>query len=312
MSHPQSTSRPEAPNDGPVNDGAPPIGRRHDIGGRRLLLHRTGSGGPSVVFLPGAGMVGLDYLNLHDQASEHTTSVLYDRAGTGWSDPVPLPRTGAEVTDELRELLHSAGVPAPYLLVGHSMGGSYVRRYAQRFPAEVAGLLLLDPTHEDSVTRMPKQLLEMQERLRDQPLPEPTEEELRHFRGLFAERLTQWPEAVREALVAHHLAHWRTGAREAANLDRLGEEVRHGGDTPDIPVIVLTAMGRDTFQAGQLSEQLEREFRDVKYALHAELAAAAPRGEHRVLDDAGHTWMHVERPDAVRRAITDLLDSVGR
>ncbi|MFE7659841.1 alpha/beta fold hydrolase [Streptomyces celluloflavus] len=311
MSHPQSTNRPGTPDGEPANDGTPPIGRRHDLGGRRLLIHRTGSGGPSVVFVPGAGMVGFDYLNLHDQVSERTTSVLYDRAGTGWSDPVPLPRTGAEVTDELRELLHSAGVPAPYILVGHSLGGSYVRRYAQRFPAEVAGLLLLDPTHEDSVTRMSKQVLEMLERLNDQPPPEPTEEELQQFRGLFAPRLAQWPEAVREALIAHHLAHWRTGAQEGANLVQLGEEVRHGGDLPDVPVIVLTAMGRDMFQAVQLSEEVEREFCDVKYALHAELAAAAPRGEHRVLDDAGHAWLHVERPDAVHRAITDLLDSVG-
>ena len=82
--------------------------------------------------------------------------MLYDRAGTGWSDRVELPRSSAEVTDELRNLLRAAGVPAPYLLVGHSLGGLYARHYAQRFPGEVAGLLLLDPAHEDYNAYMPQ------------------------------------------------------------------------------------------------------------------------------------------------------------
>ncbi|MGO9462553.1 MAG: alpha/beta fold hydrolase [Isosphaeraceae bacterium] len=107
--------------------------------------------------MPGAGLIGLHYWNIHDQVSHFTTSVLYDRAGTGWSDYVDLPRSAAEVTDELRSLLHVALVPAPYLLVGHSLGGFYVRRYAQRFPDEVAGLLFLDPAHEDYPAHAPTQ-----------------------------------------------------------------------------------------------------------------------------------------------------------
>jgi hypothetical protein len=99
----------------------PPLGRYHEAAGRRLLLHRSGSGSPAAVFLPGGGAVGLDYLNVQQQAAGLTTSVVYDRAGTGWSDQAGLPRTSAQVTDELRELLHAAGVPAPYLLAGHSL-----------------------------------------------------------------------------------------------------------------------------------------------------------------------------------------------
>src|SRR5262245_29276962 len=106
----------------------PPLGTYHEVGGRRLLLHRSGGGSPAVVILPGGGAVGLDYLNVQQRAARLATSVLYDRAGTGWSDPVELPRTSAQVTDELRELLGAAGVPAPYLLVGHSLGGLYARR----------------------------------------------------------------------------------------------------------------------------------------------------------------------------------------
>ena len=135
---------------------AVPSARFYDVGGRQLMLCASGTRGPVVVFLPGGGMTGLGYLNLHEQASRFTTSVLYDRAGTGWSDHAELPRSATEVTDELRSLLRVAGVPAPYVLVGHSLGGIYGRRFAQRFPADVAGLVFLDPGHEDYTTKLPK------------------------------------------------------------------------------------------------------------------------------------------------------------
>src|SRR5512135_2819326 len=132
------------------------LGTRRTVGGLHLWYHRSGAGGPAAVFLPGAGTVGLDYLNVHQGAAQRTTSVIYDRAGTGWSDTVELPRTARQVTTELRELLVTAGVPAPWLLVGHSLGGAYARHFAQRFPDEVAGLLLLDPLHEDSAKYWPE------------------------------------------------------------------------------------------------------------------------------------------------------------
>jgi pimeloyl-ACP methyl ester carboxylesterase len=137
--------RNQPPESGPLpsTDAGPPLGRYYEAAGRRLLLHRSGSEGPAVVFLAGGGAVGLDYWNVQDRAAKLSTSVVYDRAGTGWSERAPLPRTSAEVTDELRELLRAAGVPVPYLLVGHSLGGLYARHYATRFPGEVVGLLLL-------------------------------------------------------------------------------------------------------------------------------------------------------------------------
>ena len=136
---------------------APPLGRFFTLGDRRLLLHRSGSGSPPVIFLAGGGAVGLDYLNVQVRTAELTTSVLYDRAGTGWSDSVDLPRTSAEVTDELRALLRVADIAGPYLLVGHSLGGLYARHYAQRFPDEIAGLVLLDPVicQWDGTTSLP-------------------------------------------------------------------------------------------------------------------------------------------------------------
>jgi pimeloyl-ACP methyl ester carboxylesterase len=291
----------------------PPLGRLYEAGGRRLMLHRSGAGGPAVVFLPGSALVGLDYVNVHDRVAELTTSVLYDRAGTGWSEPAELPRTAAEVTDELRDLLRAAGVPAPYVLVGHSLGGAYARHFAQRFPGEVAGLLLLDPFHEDMAARAPRQVLEMLEQMKDRELPEATEEQIEASRGPVEQHFATWPESVRGPLVEYHLAAWRTGWYEGRNLyDEVADELRNAAVLPDVPMIVLSAMGHDATQAHLWPEELLREINDGKRALHAELAASVPRGEHRVLDDAGHGWAHEERPDAVLQAITELLATARR
>jgi pimeloyl-ACP methyl ester carboxylesterase len=140
---------------------ATPIGTFLSVEGRRLMLHRAGRGRPAVVFLPGGGAGGLDYLNIQQRTADFALSVLYDRAGTGWSDAVRHPRTSAATTDELRSLLRVAGVPSPYVLVGHSLGGLFARHYAMRFPDEVAGLVLLDPAHEDYEAYMPRALNEL-------------------------------------------------------------------------------------------------------------------------------------------------------
>jgi pimeloyl-ACP methyl ester carboxylesterase len=292
-----------------VNE-APPLGRRYEVDGRGLVLHRSGSGGPAVVFLPGAGLVGLDYLELQQRAAELTTSVLYDRGGTGWSDPVALPRGATEVTDELRALLTAAAVPAPYLLVGHSLGAFYARRYAQRFPGEVAALLLLDPGHEDILDFLPAEAAELNERMKPDSaqLPDLTPEQLEASRAQLAQLYARWPDPVRGPLVEHHLSHWRTGIHESTNFDtELYAELRAGGPLPDVPLIVFTAMGRNPYWARFASEELMDRAHDGVRAMHTALATSVPRGEQRILDDAPHQFLHVLHPDEVAQAVRDLL-----
>jgi pimeloyl-ACP methyl ester carboxylesterase len=301
-----------------TSDGTPPLGRYYDFGGQRLLLHQSGSGSPAVVFLSGAGTVGLDYWNVQKLASELTTSVIYDRAGTGWSDRVDLPRTSAAVTDELRELLHVADVPAPYLLVGHSLGGLYARHYALRFPEGVAGLLLLEPEHEDYDAYLPQQLREIYQTFDpEQALPDELPDELiQQYRGLLGHEMADWPETIREPLIAGHVSPgwFRIGLQEAKNRYQLHDELRHAGPMPDVPLIVLTAMGIDAFKtmvSGGIPEALLNEEIDGKRRLHDTLAASVPRGENRLIDGAGHVTIHWRRPDAVLQAIQDLLVKNG-
>jgi pimeloyl-ACP methyl ester carboxylesterase len=299
---------------GSVGGINPPVGRLYTVSGRHLALHRSGSGEPAVVFLPGAGMVGLDFLNIHEQVSQFTTSVLYDRGGTGWSEACDLPRTATEVTDELRSLLHQASVPAPYLLVGHSLGGAYAQRYAQRFPDEVAGLLLLEPAHEDFDAHMPGQttLDQLRGVLATLRL-------LLHYktfyRGVFSQMFASWPQEVRESLIDWHLRSLTKTFQEWPTSDRTGKgrlmtELRLGGNTPDVPLIVLCAMGIDPSMAAIMPDSYLRKINDGKRVLYTALASSVPRGEYREVENAGHTTIHTDRPDAVVRAIRDLVDRI--
>src|SRR5678815_3102284 len=97
----------------------PPIGHRYTAGAGPLYLDRAGTGEPAVVLLPGGGMFGLGYFNVHMRVAEFTTSVVYDRAGTGWSDAVPVPRSAEDVVHELRQLLRGERLSVPYLSLIH-------------------------------------------------------------------------------------------------------------------------------------------------------------------------------------------------
>src|SRR5689334_9354800 len=115
-----------------------------DIGGRRLFCWRFGSGRPTVVFECGGDDGAEALADLARQVGAFSHALIYDRAGLGQSDPAARPRTIQDAAADLRALLHAAGAPGPYVLVGHSYGGLIVRLYAHLHPREVAGLVLLD------------------------------------------------------------------------------------------------------------------------------------------------------------------------
>ncbi|NGX36501.1 MAG: putative aminoacrylate hydrolase RutD [Candidatus Anoxychlamydiales bacterium] len=127
----------------------PPPGKIVDIGGYRLHLNCSGKKGPSVVLDSGLGDFSLTWYYIQPQIAKFTHVCSYDRAGLGWSDKGPNPRTSIKIAQELHTLLHNANVKPPYVLVGHSLGGLNMQVFANLYPNEVAGLILLDSSHEN-------------------------------------------------------------------------------------------------------------------------------------------------------------------
>jgi pimeloyl-ACP methyl ester carboxylesterase len=126
----------------------PAPGQLVDVGGYRMHINCTGTGSPTVVLDAGAGGSSLDWNLVQPALSETTRVCSYDRAGLGWSDAGPEPRTPEQIATELRTLLHDAGIPGPYVLVGHSLAGKNVRMFELQHPQEVAGMVLVDARSE--------------------------------------------------------------------------------------------------------------------------------------------------------------------
>jgi len=128
----------------------PPPGRLVAIAGNgspRLHLLGSGESGPTVILDAGIGASSLSWSLVQPLAARFARVYAYDRAGYGWSDPPRRangPRIASRLAEELRALLRAAEVPGPYILVGHSFGGYVARLYAERWPVEVAGLVMLD------------------------------------------------------------------------------------------------------------------------------------------------------------------------
>ncbi len=138
----------------------PPPGQLVDVGGYRLHLYCTGetsAGRPTVVLETGLGgfATSPDWAWVQSEVAKTTQVCAYDRAGLGWSDPGPGPRDAQHIAAELHTLLQNSHTPGPYVLVGWSYGGLYVRSYANQYRGEVAGLVLIDSTSPEQCTSSP-------------------------------------------------------------------------------------------------------------------------------------------------------------
>ena len=154
-----------------ANQSYSPPGKMIDVGGYRLHLNCTGNKGPTVVLIPGAGDFSFDWSLVQPNIAQFARVCSYDRAGFAWSDPGPLPRTMKQEAFELHTMLSAAHVKGPYILVGHSIGGLVTRIYASQYSQEVAGIVLVDSTHEDTTLSVNGKLAHMRELAKPDPVP---------------------------------------------------------------------------------------------------------------------------------------------
>jgi pimeloyl-ACP methyl ester carboxylesterase len=128
----------------------PGPGEMVDVGEHRLHMNCLGQGSPTVVLDAGLGYTSVEWSGwVQPEVAKHTRVCAYDRAGMGWSEPGPGAANATQTTAELHALLQEADEEGPYVLVGHSLAGLYSRIYAERYPEEVAGMVLVDSSHPD-------------------------------------------------------------------------------------------------------------------------------------------------------------------
>jgi pimeloyl-ACP methyl ester carboxylesterase len=147
------------------------------VAGRRMNIRCVGDQGPgpAVLLEAGGGAASSAWARVQEALPSNVRSCAYDRAGLGKSEPGPGPRTMSQEVHELHALLGEARVRGPYVLVGHSIGGLLVRLFTDRYPDDVAAVVLVEPTHESAVLGVPRfgGMVRLREKAGDRPVPEP-------------------------------------------------------------------------------------------------------------------------------------------
>ena len=270
----------------------PAPGQLVDVGGYRLHIHCMGQGSPTVILESGLANMSADWANVQPLVAERTRVCAYDRAGIAWSDPGPQPRDPTQIADELHTLLGRAGIAGPYVLVGHSFGGLYVRMYAARYSREVVGMVLVDASHPDMWQRLPAEATATL----TGPAWQATAIRLMAHLGLF--RLTNGDfancglptvQCAEERAYAGSTSKWDTQTAEMYAPER-DDQVRNAGNLGARPLVVLTAGDhRRDFAAGlpvTVRAQFEGAWREI-----AGRAGGAVH-EQRALD-CGGCWTSV-------------------
>ena len=265
----------------------PAPGRLVDIDGHRLHIWCSGSGAPAVILEAGLGGSSADWGFVQPQVGAFTKVCSYDRAGMGYSDPGPSPRTMGRIVRELTQLLDRTGVPGPVVLVGASIGGLAVRLFASEHPDRVAGLVLVDASHEDQEVEIP----------RVAPFV-PLLSSLGIFRILgvtFGPPPADLAPAVRRFAETTGLrsAAYQAAVDEFTHLRQSAAEVKAARRPLNIPVVVLTA-GRGSDPAWQ---QLQRD-----------QVTLSPRGCQIIAENSGH-GVGLGQPEIVIRAIKSVVDA---
>ncbi len=267
-----------------------------DVGGYRLHIACEGYGTPTVVFDAGLGGHAFEWRAVVERTREFTRVCTYDRAGYGWSDNGPLPRTSSVIANELYLLLTALDTDGPFILAGHSYGGYNMQLFARRYPYLVAGLVLVDSSHPTQV-----------ERFRAPPFNLNTAPTTRWGMVKFGrapQPHASMPAAVKE-LVREQLSRWRTRrtlAHEFLGFRDSAAELRGAQRLAQIPVIVLSR-GKRVWPTDNRGDQLEHLWMEMQ----TELAGESPYAAHIVATNSGHQ-IHLDQPDLVAYATAVLTD----
>ena len=272
----------------------PPPGQMVSLDTHHIHLHCVGAGSPTVVFESDLDQYGsLSWDSVQGKVGEFTRACSYDRAGIMWSEPGPHPRDGETIASELADVLDADGEDGPYVLVGHAFGGAYTRIFAGQNPEAVCGIVMVDSSHPDQLTRFAEVGL-------DKEIPErqirPLILLLSHlgipsrYKGNIYNLSPDVYDPVQAFLPESSMA-WFDESVEAPNTLAQAGQYEHLGN---IPLIVLA------------SARSSHDLQKVWLELQQELTLLSENSEFRALQGAGH-YIQFDQPTAVVEAIKDIV-----
>jgi pimeloyl-ACP methyl ester carboxylesterase len=283
----------------------PPPGRLVEIDGTRLHIQTAGTNSPTVVLESGLGAMSSGWGWIQPEIEKFTRSVSYDRAGLGWSDADTAHPSALLTAWRLHMLLQASDIPGPYVLVGHSMGGLLVRVFANQYPDEVVGMVLVDASHPDQHERHPAIRRHMHSGFQMlKKIPFLARIGYVRLTRLFHSQAEGLPDRQRseaEAFLSSH-RHLTTTLKESLAWNALCAEVRCSRGLGSKPLAVISA-GKNVLPGAA--------------ELQVELAALATTSTHRVVEGATHVTLVTHRDhamsvvEAVRLVVEQVRKSSG-
>lgn len=278
-----------------------PAGKLIDVGGYRLHLYCTGEGSATVVMDAGLGGGSLDWSAVQPEASKFARVCTYDRAGIGWSETGPAPRTSQQIVTELHTLLANAGVQGPFILVGHSIAGINMQLYASRYPDEVAGLVLVDSSHENQLSRTEFRIPSFIPGLTKVLSPFGVGR-LINFAGGPTPNLEPEIDAERNAIYSH-TGNMYEVADEMSMISESMDQLRAAPmKLGDKPLIVLSrGKSEDSSEDKNETEQAWRAFQ-------TDLATRSTGGKQIIAEESGH-YINFDQPELVIDAVHQVVEA---
>ena len=263
----------------------------------------------------GLGGSSLDWSKVQPAVARFTRVCSYDRAGYGWSQSGPGPRTSQQIVTELHLLLAKAKINGPYVLVGHSAGGLNMRLYAYRYPAEVVGMVLLDATSEHQFAPFGKYPAYFPPQGVNAAVQQLQVYRVAAYFGLTRlalqtglaplEDFAAYPAAVKPIVLAHasQTRYYSTEHDELAALQESAAQVRAARQaSPSYGKLPLIVLSQDFSQDQSAQGKQTAAAWD---ALQQDLASLSSNSQHSVAQHSGH-YIHLDRPDLAIAAIQSV------
>ncbi len=285
---------------------APP-GSFYHVNGRRMRLECTGRGSPTIVLESGLGNDGLIWGGVQPILARTTRVCSYDRAGYGWSDAVPPPRDADHIAEQLHGLLAAAQVEGPIVLMGHSIGGIYIRDFASRFPTEVAGLIFVDgstPLQEKDpafeahlpvrTPGLPVRLLTMAEFSAGIP------------RWLGAcSHPPAWPDRRAAELMTEDRCYpgVSESLAEAGSWDRSGYETEYSGPYGALPILIFSEA------PAALAAHYPADVVHAWSRMQQNLLRLSTRSRQIIAKGSGH-YIQLDRPELIEREAARFIEGI--
>lgn len=297
----------------------PPIGKLVNVGSHQLHICPTGEGSPTVVLESGGASWSLDWNLVQTEIEKFTRVCSYDRAGFGWSESGPNPRTSEQIVRELHALLTKAEIEKPYILVGASFGGHTVRLFSKKYPDEVAGIVLLDARHETINSKMPPawKKLEMSGKGMYQFMLLASRTGALNLLGkLMGEKaappiVMKLPSEIRPMYleVGFQPKYFKSNLDELSAITESDRQLSAIGSLGNIPLTVIRHGIPDLF-ASMPAEQAKQS-EQVWQELQSDLAKLSSNSQMIVAEKSGH-GIQIDQPSLVVDVIRQMVETIRR